>query len=81
MGAHNKIRGWHILRPSYNHQLSQFQDMEQMERGHQWLFSCYSPAKDCTSIPGMDDISPEEMRFEAYQVLMSKSFFNILAKS
>ncbi len=44
------------------------QDMEQMERGHQWPYSCYSPAKDCISIPGIDDISPEELRYDAYQV-------------
>ena len=25
----------------------------------------FSPAKDCVSIPGIDDISPEEMRHEA----------------
>jgi hypothetical protein len=42
--------------------------MEQMERGKQWAFSCYSPAKDCVSIPGLDDVSPEELRLEAYQV-------------
>lgn len=42
------------------------QDLEQSEKGHQWLFSCYSPAKDCASLPGIDDISPEEIRFEAY---------------
>ena len=46
------------------------QDVEQQERGHQWPFSCYSPAKDCASVPGLDDISPEEVRFEAYQVCL-----------
>ena len=40
-----------------------------MEKGHQWPYSCYSPAKDCISIPGIDDISPEEMRYDAYQVI------------
>ena len=24
--------------------------------------SCFSPAKDCVSVPGMDDLSPEELR-------------------
>ena len=42
------------------------QDVEASQKGKQWLFSCYSPAKDCISIPGMDDISPEEMRVESY---------------
>lgn len=45
------------------------QDVEQMEKGKQWPYSCYSLAKDCASIPGLDDISPEEIRFEAYQVI------------
>jgi len=42
------------------------QDMESSEKSGQWIFSCYSPAKDCVSVPGMDDISPEELRLEAY---------------
>ena len=42
------------------------QDVDQSTKGKQWLFSCYSPAKDCVSIPGIEDISPEEMRNEAY---------------
>ena len=33
----------------------------------QWLFICYSPAKDCVSVLGMEDWSPEELRLEAYQ--------------
>ncbi|CAB4066551.1 NUPL2 [Lepeophtheirus salmonis] len=44
------------------------QDVEILEKSGQWIFSSYSPAKECASIPGigLDDISPEEMRFEAY---------------
>ena len=42
------------------------QDVEQSTKGKQWLYSCYSPAKDCISIPGIEDITPEEMRFDAY---------------
>ncbi len=41
-------------------------DMEQWEKGRQWTFSCYSPAKETACYPGLDDVSPEEMRFEAY---------------
>ena len=44
------------------------QDMEAVDKLGQWVFSCYSPAKDCASVPGMDDICPEELRMEAYQV-------------
>ena len=38
------------------------QDMESAEVSGQWIFSCYSPGKDCASVPGMDDLSPEELR-------------------
>ena len=38
------------------------QDMESAEVSGQWIFSCYSPGKDCASVPGMDDVSPEELR-------------------
>ena len=31
-------------------------DVETAEHGKQWSFSCYSPAKDCPCIPGIDDI-------------------------
>lgn len=37
-------------------------DMEQWERGKQWSFSCYSPAKETGCFPGIEDWSPEEMR-------------------
>jgi len=43
------------------------QDMEAVDKLGQWVYSCYSPAKDCASVPGMDDICPEELRLEAYQ--------------
>ena len=42
------------------------QDMDDIEKKGQWIFSCYSPAKDCASIPGLDDLSQEELRWEAY---------------
>ena len=38
------------------------QDMECVEVSGQWIFSCYSPAKDCVSVPGLEDVSPEELR-------------------
>ena len=38
------------------------QDMESAEVSGQWIFSCYSPGKDCASVPGMEDVSPEELR-------------------
>jgi len=42
------------------------QDMETWEKSGQWAFSCYSCAKDCASVPGLTDLSPEELRHEAY---------------
>ncbi|XP_033335165.2 uncharacterized protein LOC117225584 isoform X1 [Megalopta genalis] len=37
------------------------------ERGQQWLLSCFAPLKQKPNIPGMEDISPEEVRWEMYQ--------------
>ncbi|XP_064597280.1 uncharacterized protein LOC135463776 [Liolophura sinensis] len=42
-------------------------DMENWEPSHTWIFSCYTYYKDGSCLPGMDDISPEELRFEAYE--------------
>uniref|UniRef100_A0A6V7JDC3 Nucleoporin NUP42 n=1 Tax=Bracon brevicornis TaxID=1563983 RepID=A0A6V7JDC3_9HYME len=37
------------------------------ERGGQWLLSSFGPFKEQASIPGMEDVSPEEIRWEIYQ--------------
>eukprot|EP00088_Acartia_fossae_P060077 TRINITY_DN7186_c0_g1_i16.p1 TRINITY_DN7186_c0_g1~~TRINITY_DN7186_c0_g1_i16.p1 ORF type:complete len:474 (-),score=134.78 TRINITY_DN7186_c0_g1_i16:65-1486(-) len=47
------------------------QDMETWESSGQWLFSCYSLSKECASVPGLMDISPEELRYEAYEYMKS----------
>ena len=47
------------------------QDVDLCEKGKQWTFSCYSPAKETASVPGIEDVSPEEMRLDAYQARMS----------
>lgn len=36
------------------------------ERGGQWLLSCFAPLKERPCIPDMDDLSPEEIRWELY---------------
>ena len=36
------------------------------ERGGQWLLSCFAPLKERSCIPGMEDLSPEEVRWEIY---------------
>ncbi|CAD6233854.1 GSCOCG00007349001-RA-CDS [Cotesia congregata] len=37
------------------------------ERGNQWPLSCFGPFKEQPCIPGFEDISPEEVRWEMYQ--------------
>ncbi|XP_060563912.1 nucleoporin NUP42-like, partial [Ruditapes philippinarum] len=41
------------------------------EGGNMWPFSCLGFEKDLPSLPGFMDISPEEMRLEAYEALKS----------
>lgn len=41
------------------------------ERGRQWPLSCFSPTKDHACIPDMNDVSPEEVRWEMYQAQKS----------
>ena len=54
------------------------QDMESAEVSGQWIFSCYSPGKDCASVPGIDDVSPEELR--SVSLLGVSSVFRIKTK-
>ncbi|XP_059472980.1 nucleoporin NUP42-like [Neocloeon triangulifer] len=42
--------------------------------GKQWPFSCICPLKDGGNIPILEDISPEELRFEAYQAQSQNNF-------
>ncbi|XP_012219075.1 uncharacterized protein [Linepithema humile] len=37
------------------------------ERGEQWLLSCFGPLRERPCIPGMEDMSPEEVRWELYE--------------
>lgn len=43
------------------------EDILAAERGGQWLLSCFGPFKEQPCIPGMSDLSPEEVRWEMYQ--------------
>ena len=56
------------------------QDMEAVDKSGQWVFSCYSPAKDCVCVPGMDDVSPEELRHEAYTARAANTMDQHIAK-
>ncbi|XP_032686814.1 nuclear pore complex protein DDB_G0274915-like [Odontomachus brunneus] len=44
------------------------------EKGGQWLLSCFAPLKGCPSIPDMEDLSPDEVRWEMYQAQKSGMF-------
>ncbi|CAK9828395.1 Nucleoporin-like protein amo1 [Anthophora retusa] len=37
------------------------------EKGGQWLLSCFGPLAGRPCIPGIEDLSPEEVRWEMYQ--------------
>ncbi|XP_078277719.1 nucleoporin NUP42 [Rhinoraja longicauda] len=41
-------------------------DIEAWESSGQWLFSCYSAAKEYACVSGLVDICPEELRLEYY---------------
>lgn len=41
-------------------------DMESWESSGQWMFSCYSVAKEKPNLSGFEDFSPEELRLECY---------------
>lgn len=42
-----------------------------VERGGQWLLSCFGPFKERPCIPGMEDLSPDEFHWEMYQAQKS----------
>jgi hypothetical protein len=42
--------------------------------GKQWPFSCICPLKESGNIPGFDDVSPEELRLEAYDAQAQNTF-------
>uniref|UniRef100_A0A1B6L632 Nucleoporin NUP42 n=2 Tax=Graphocephala atropunctata TaxID=36148 RepID=A0A1B6L632_9HEMI len=46
-------------------------DILQSEKGSQWQLSSYSPSRDLTNIPGLEDHSPEELRWECYKALQN----------
>uniref|UniRef100_A0A1B6GGB1 Nucleoporin NUP42 n=1 Tax=Cuerna arida TaxID=1464854 RepID=A0A1B6GGB1_9HEMI len=46
-------------------------DVSHLEKGSQWQLSSYCPLKDLTNMPGLDDQSPEELRWECYRALQN----------
>ncbi|XP_076167201.1 uncharacterized protein LOC143146627 isoform X2 [Ptiloglossa arizonensis] len=63
-GANNKV-------DSYNEDeytaVAVAKEVLSAERGGQWLLSCFAPLKHCPCIPGMEDLSPEEVRWKMYE--------------
>ncbi|XP_020392033.2 nucleoporin NUP42 [Rhincodon typus] len=51
-------------------------DIEAWEISGQWLFSCYSVAKEYACVSGLVDISPEELRLEYYNSRAGGSLSN-----
>ncbi|XP_066271855.1 nucleoporin NUP42-like [Branchiostoma lanceolatum] len=51
-------------------------DMEIWDASRMWPFSCYCYTKDLKSILGFEDISVEEVRWEAYQAQAAGTFSN-----
>ncbi|XP_077990116.1 uncharacterized protein LOC144444541 [Glandiceps talaboti] len=49
-------------------------DMEEWEASKMWLFSCYAVTKAQKTLPGMDDVSPEELRHYTYEAKQEGSF-------
>ncbi|KFM64849.1 Nucleoporin-like protein 2, partial [Stegodyphus mimosarum] len=50
------------------------EDATAWELGKSWPFSCYFPFPDKPGFPGFTDISPEELRYEAYKAKENNSF-------
>ncbi|CAE1143461.1 NUPL2 [Acanthosepion pharaonis] len=50
------------------------------ESSKMWLLSCVSFEKSGPSIPGMTDMSPEELRFEAYEAQKNENFQDYVLK-
>lgn len=43
------------------------EDVLAAERGGQWMLSCLGPFSEQPCIPGMEDVSPEEVRWMMYK--------------
>ena len=47
------------------------EDMNEWSASGMWVLSCYAYHKDSPCVPGLLDISPEELRYEAYKAKAS----------
>lgn len=46
-------------------------DMEEWKKSNMWPLSCYTYSRETPCLPGFGDVSPEELRWEAYQAKAS----------
>ncbi|CAD5115834.1 DgyrCDS4772 [Dimorphilus gyrociliatus] len=49
-------------------------EMNTWEQSKMWPFSCFSISKDLPTFPELNDMSPEELRAEAYEAQATNSF-------
>ncbi|KAG8201763.1 hypothetical protein JTE90_012822 [Oedothorax gibbosus] len=50
------------------------EDVLLWETGNQWPFSCYCPTQGKSAFPGFVDLSPEELRLEAYKARENNTY-------
>lgn len=50
------------------------EDIKAWELGSQWPFTCYFPIQERASFPGFSDLSPEELRYEAYKARENNTY-------
>lgn len=52
-------------------------DVEAVDKGGQWLLSCYAPFKDKPAIAGFEDLSFEEVRLGYVEAQKITQFLNM----
>ncbi|GFQ89984.1 hypothetical protein TNCT_251171 [Trichonephila clavata] len=50
------------------------EDIKAWELGSQWPFTCYCPIQEKSNFPGFTDMSPEELRYEAYKARENNTY-------
>lgn len=49
------------------------QELSEFEKCHKWIFTVIAPLSDFGNIPGLEDLSPEELRYQYYESCLSNS--------
>ncbi|GFR02050.1 hypothetical protein TNCT_360911 [Trichonephila clavata] len=53
------------------------EDIKAWELGSQWPFTCYCPIQEKSNFPGFTDMSPDELRYEAYKARENNTYDHI----